>query len=178
MSSSLMIGDDVYYDYSAWYMLFAKTIRFFTNGSAHVAKVLSIDLKKSEVTLIESRAVGGIQYSIKPISHFISNKMRKITIMRPPRPLNKKDVDKINSFVASKSKIERSYGWINMIREVQSIDKVFRFFGVKYNREFYCSTFIDELNEIVGFYPADDIYRSPKELMDKENRLEWECVST
>lgn len=155
-------------------MIFGRMIQWITNGAAHVAVVHRVE--GDNIYLAESKVIGGVQINHYPRSYFSNNKKIDFLVMRPPAQF-KYDEAKTNELIAFKSSKERDYGWLNMLREVEFVDRLFRAFGIKRNREQYCSTLEDEIGEVQGFYKPDDIYRSPQESYEKKLKLGWECVS-
>lgn len=167
-------GDSIFFYYNVWYMIFGRMIQWITNGAAHVAVVNRVE--GDTIYLAESKVIGGVQINHYTRSYFSNNKKIDFLVMRPPAQF-KYDEAKTNELIAFKSSKERDYGWLNMLREVDLVDRLFRAFGIKRNREQYCSTLEDEIGEVQGFYKPDDIYRSPQESYEKKLKLGWECVS-
>ena len=174
MHNVLKPGDFVFFWHKPWYMLFGRAIQWITDGAAHVAVVHRVE--GDTIYLAESKVVGGVQINHYTRSYFSNKKKIDFLVMRPPAKF-KYDEAKTNKLIAFKSAKERDYGFMNMLREVEFVDLLFRLFGIKRSREQYCSTFADEIGEVQGFYDPDNIYRSPKELYDKLIALGWECVS-
>ena len=167
-------GDSIFFYYNVWYMIFGRMIQWITNGAAHVAVVHRVE--GDQIDLVESKVKDGCQINRYYASFFLNNKKIDFLVMRPPAQF-KYDEAKTHELLAFKKNKDRDYGWLNMLREVDLVDRLFRAFGTKRNREQYCSTFSDEVGEVQGFYDPDNIYRSPKELYDKLITLGWECVS-
>lgn len=167
-------GDSIFFYHKPWYILFGRVIQWITDGAAHVAVVHRVE--GDTIYLAESKVVGGVQINHYTRSYFSNNKKIDFLVMRSPEQF-KYDEAKTNELIAFKSAKERDYGWLNMLREVEFVDRLFRAFGIKRNREKYCSTLEDEIGEVQGFYKPDDIYRSPKESYEKKLKLGWECVS-
>ena len=155
-------------------MLFGRVIQWITDGAAHVAVVHRVE--GDQIDLVESKVKDGCQINRYSASYFSNNKKIDFLVMRPPAQF-KYDEAKTHELLAFKKNKDRDYGWLNMLREVEFVDRLFRAFGIKRNRENHCGTTSDEIGEVQGFYDPDNIYRSPKELYDKLINLGWECVS-
>jgi hypothetical protein len=156
-------GDTIYWHYNAWYMIFAKIIRYITSGAAHVAKVLFVN--DVGVLVAEARIIGGVRITFIPKEKLKSTSKKTINVLSAPRELTQNDVCIATAFLSQLDKERKSYGLTNMIREWNAIDSVFRFFGVKKNKEFFCSSLANQLNIVCGLYASGrDFHLNPKEL--------------
>jgi hypothetical protein len=169
--NKLRPGDAVFFYHEPWYMWFGRIIQWITDGPAHVAIVHRVEGDTNY--LVESKVIGGIQIKPYTTSYFANNKKIYFSIMRPPEGFVYNE-GKTHEMIAFKK--NRSYGWLNMIREIEFIDRCFRKLGIKRNREFYCSTCADEVYEIQDAYKPDNVYRSPEELLRKFVKLGWTHV--
>ena len=174
LNNVLKPGDFIFLYHKPLYMFFGRAIQWITDGAAHVAVVHRVE--GDQIDLVESKVKDGCQINRYSASFFLNNKKIDFLVMRPPAKF-KYDEAKTHELLAFKGNKDRDYGFLNMLREADGVDKIFRFFGVKRNREQYCSTFADEIGVVQGLYNEDDLYRSPKELYDKLINLGWECVS-